>query len=88
MNIVENTPEISKEHEFPQHYPDWSRAICLLGRIRSEKSLPILSEIVEGRAHIEARKLPVDIFYKSTDDFEVQFKSMAEMAIKTIKQAM
>jgi len=85
--ILSELPFIPENHIKPQYYPDYTRVICLLGRLHDKASSELLLRMVESRAVKEAKVLKTDSFFPTQDDFAFQFISMSLVSLISIAKA-
>jgi len=85
--IISELPYIPEDHIRPQYYPDYTRAICLLGRLHDSESTETLLKLIENRASDAVQGLKTDTFYPSHEDFAFQFISMSLMSLIKISEA-
>ncbi len=85
--LLSEQPYIPENHPQRPYYADYTRVICLLGRLCDKGSTELLLNLIESRAADAVSVLETDSYYTTLDDYAFQFISMALVSLIRIAEA-
>lgn len=84
--ILNSPPQMPEKIVSVRYYTDFARAIVVAGRLKDEKAVDKLSDIVESNAKGYTGNLQTGEYYGSKEAFEANFVSLAVEALLKISE--